>query len=569
MEHQLEIKDKTILLLGGWGLVGTAICHKLIEKRPKSIIIASLTKEQAESACSDLAKSAAGIKLIPEWGDIFVRTEFKDIPRSKLLEDHEHRLTLAADILERTTGTTFKNFFLYDMISRHRPHIVIDCINTATGVAYQDVYNVGLKVLESVRKKDVCKNPESLLDDVEKLLSTLYLPQLVRHIQVLYQAMKDVNTQSYMKVGTTGTGGMGLNIPYTHSEDKPSRVLLSKSCIGGAHSLLLLLMGRTPDAPFTKEIKPAAAIAWKSIQYGNILKGGKPIPLWDCQIENASKIGDKFNVSDKGACQSLDEDLQGVFIDTGENGTFSLGEFTAITTTEQMEYVTPEEIAQSVLWELQGGNSGNDIIGALDAAVLSPSYRAGAMRSIAIDKMKRLAKKHNDETIAFELLGPPRLTKLLYEALLLKRAASSIDEILKKTPKQLSDDILEIIRTDTVLRSKIISIGAPILLPDGKQLLRGPQVKVPHDPRRNSFPVTPEDLNGWCDNGWVDLRPSNMEKWQSRFKELIAQSDDIDANDTSSRFIRDTVFWQTDMPLDEGEVVGWIFIHEDKGRRIK
>lgn len=38
-------------------------------------------------------------------------------------------------------------------------------------------------------------------------------------------------------------------------------MLLSKSALAGAHSLLLFLMARTPGGPITKEIKPAAAIA--------------------------------------------------------------------------------------------------------------------------------------------------------------------------------------------------------------------------------------------------------------------------------------------------------------------
>lgn len=29
--------------------------------------------------------------------------------------------------------------------------------------------------------------------------------------------MSESGTRLYLKVGTTGTGGMGLNIPYTHS----------------------------------------------------------------------------------------------------------------------------------------------------------------------------------------------------------------------------------------------------------------------------------------------------------------------------------------------------------------
>ena len=112
---------------------------------------------------------------------------------------------------------------------------------------------------------------------VEDLLEALYMPRLIRHIQVLYRGMIDAGTRIYFKVGTSGTGGMGLNVPYTHSEEKPSRVLLSKSAVAGAHSMLLFLMARTPGAPITKEIKPAAAIAWKQIGHGPIQRGGEPI----------------------------------------------------------------------------------------------------------------------------------------------------------------------------------------------------------------------------------------------------------------------------------------------------
>ena len=109
--------------------------------------------------------------------------------------------------------------------------------------------------------------------------------------------MLKAKTKMYLKIGTTGTGGMGLNIPYTHSEEKPSRVLLSKSALAGAHSMMLFLMGRTPDGPIIKEIKPGAAIAWKSIEYDIIKKKGKAIPLFDCLPENAETLGSEFQIS--------------------------------------------------------------------------------------------------------------------------------------------------------------------------------------------------------------------------------------------------------------------------------
>ncbi|MDP8228575.1 MAG: hypothetical protein P9M15_03890, partial [Candidatus Electryoneaceae bacterium] len=133
----------------------------------------------------------------------------------------------------------------------------------------------------------------------------------------------------------------------------------------------------------------------------------------------------------------------------------------------------------------------------------------------------------------------------------------------------LSRKIEEIVTTDADLRRRIVSIGIPILLSDGRRLLRGKDVEVPKDPRTNIFKATPENINNWCDNGWVDLRVSNMGKWLDRLNELRAQAQGIGQDDTSSQHIRDWTFWHSDRPLDEGELVGWIFIHEDEGRRIK
>src|SRR6266550_7469795 len=52
----------------------------------------------------------------------------------------------------------------------------------------------------------------------------------------------------------------------------------------------LFLMARTPGGPITKEIKPAAAIAWKRLGYGEILRGGRPVPLYDVDPAQAETL---------------------------------------------------------------------------------------------------------------------------------------------------------------------------------------------------------------------------------------------------------------------------------------
>ncbi|MHB2152813.1 short-chain dehydrogenase [Calditrichota bacterium GD2] len=566
----MEVKGKKALILGGWGLVGLAVCKKMIEEKPSEMIILSLLKEQAEEAVQVLKKLDPTIKYVAEWGNIFVRDSLKDLNRHEILNNPQHRAVLMHDVLDDLNQEILEHSFLARIISRHKPDIIVDCVNSATALAYQDIFTSSIEVRKILENVKQCENQEESVSAIERLLITQYTPQLIRHIQILYESMKKARTKVYVKIGTSGTGGMGLNIPYTHSEEKPSRMLLSKSAIAGSHTLLLWLMARTPDAPITKEIKPTAAIAWKKIEYGEIRKGGKPVELYDCPPEKAIPLkGTLKREMPKGPWKPLNDTLKKVYIDTGENGIFSYEEFTAITSRGQMEFVTPEEIANVVLWEIKGGNTGHDIINALDNATMGPTYRAGYLRGSALQKMQRLQKEHQSDSVAFELLGPPKLSKLLYEAYLLKRCKFTMDEVLKHSPEFLSSCAEEIIKTDEKLRAEILSIGIPILMSDGKRLLRGPEMKIPAYRGSNELEVTPENIEKWSAEGWIDLRPANFKLWQERIKKIKEEIESIPIDDTSSQYDRDREYWSETDEIEPGKIVGWLFLQEEQGVRMK
>jgi hypothetical protein len=563
----MVITNKSVLVLGGWGLVGSAICRKLMEENPKQIILTSLKESEAKEACETMRREypkAPKKFFIPWWGNIFVRNEFKDLTREVILNDQAKRTKFLDDVIEELTPEVLERSALYQLITKYKPDIVIDCINSATAIAYQDIFQSSRDVVLALKN-----NSANLRDTVEKLLATQYTPQLIRHVQIFYRSMNIAKTTTYVKIGTSGTGGMGLNIPYTHSEEKPSRVLLSKSVVAGAHTMLLFLMGRTPDAPITKEIKPTGAIAWKKIAYGEIAKRGKPIDLYDCASDKGIELKGKFKIKMENIVKPTGQRLKSVFIDTGENGIFSRGEFEAIATPGQMEFVTPEEIAESVLYEIRGGNTGHDIINALDNATLSPTYRAGFMFQGAIEKMKKLEKEHNTNSVAFEMLGPPRLSKLLYEAHLLKKVYGTVNVVMKTSSKKMSSALTNYISNDVALRSQIISIGIPILLPNGKTLLRGNDVKIPAFRGINELDITPEAIDDWARNGWIDLRTINMEKWKYRLNEIKKEVELYTAGDTSSRNFRTTEYWSGFNDIDAGKIVGWVFTEEEKGKRMK
>lgn len=566
----MDIRNRKVLILGGYGMVGMAVIRKLAEENPAELIIGSMLEQEAMAAVEQIRQEAAEVRLTPVWGNIFVRDSLKDLTREEILNHPEHRARLIADVMGPLDKDIVEHSTLRQIIAHHRPHIIIDSVNSATGLAYQDIYHsyyMVNKELAAARDRDALT--EGLLSEVEKLMATLYTPQIIRHIQILYTSMIENKTRIYIKIGTSGTGGMGLNIPYTHSEEKPSRVLLSKSSLAGAHTMLLFLMGRTPDAPITKEIKPAAAIAWKAIGYGTIRKRGQPIEMVDCSPEEAMVLDGTFRFKNGGNWHSLDRQLESVYVDTGENGTFSLGEFECITSIGQMEFVTPEEIATNVILEIKGDNTGSDIINALDNAIMGPTYRAGSMRVQALTRMRSLAAKHGVDSVAFELLGPPRLSKLLHEADLLRQVRGSLRAIAEADTRELTSELEKRVAEHPEVRSNIISIGIPILMSDGRRLLRGPLVEIPSALGRSEAPATAKDINVWAGAGWVDLRPSNVEKWQSRAQAILAETTAIPLDNTSSRFDQDHEYWSVDEPLNVGKLAAWIFVHEDKGLRVK
>jgi hypothetical protein len=559
----MDLRDKSVLILGGFGLVGQAVGRRLLRETPRELVLLSLRQGEAEEAAAGIGAEARGTQVVPVWGDIFTLTDLKDRDRREVYADPAARRRLIHRLIEPLSDRAVSEYFLYDLVRTRRPDVIIDAVNTATGIAYQDVYRASRVAYQALIAGG------DLGESLESLLLTDYVPQLIRHVQVLYRAMVDAGTGAYLKIGTSGTGGMGLNIPYTHSEEKPSRVLLSKSALAGAHTLLLFLLARTPDAPFTKEIKPAAAIAWKRIGFGEILRRGRPVPLYDSDAPVELSSGTGFASLDPGCGRPLGRNLENVFIDTGENGIFSLEEFAAITTSEQMEFVTPEEIAEVAVQELYGGNTGHDVVNALDNAVMGPTYRAGLMRHWALEKLRELEVQRGAQSVAFENLGPPRLSKLLFEADLLRRTSQQMSRVREASPAQLSVACAARVREDATLRSEILSIGIPILMPDGR-LLRGPECKIPAaSTPGETFAISPERVEEWARDGWVDLREPNMARWRERFLSIEAEVQAIPPGESSSRFLRDRQFWSPDGAIQPGKVVGWVFATEEKGARMK
>jgi len=546
----MDIRDRTIVMLGGGGLVGHAVARKLLAFAPRRIVLVALYEDEVRRTAASLEPYRGGTAIEWEWGNIFLPVGAAKLDRRALLGDSASRRLLIDDLIGDLTPAVLERSFLYQLFDRWRPDIVVDCINTATAFAYQDVFHSARDLLAAAEQGEVSR------EQVEQHVLTLTMPQLIRHVQILSEAMRAFRPQAFVKVGTSGTGGMGLNIPYTHSEEKPSRTLLTKSAVAGAHSLLLFLLGRTPWAPATIEIKPTAAIAWREIGFGPIRRKGAHIRRYDCPepLALASACA-----PDASGWTDLGGPLESVYVDVGENGVFARDEFETITTMGSMEFITPEEIGDYVILELQGRPTGRDIVTALDSATAGPTYQAGVLRSVAIERLRALEAEHDVRPVAFEMLGPPRLTKNLFEAYICSRLCDTVQRLAESAADDLATRAAALLRDDAELRSLIVSVGLPVVV-TGDRVYRGATIIV--EPEHG-------DIEATIPRGWVDLRTPNLGTWVARAQRVARQDSERRCRPVGTGSDEDWFALRPGDTIEPARFATWIFKHEDEGERIK
>lgn len=550
------------LILGGAGLVGLQVCRQIVANlSPRRIVVASLLEAESVAACKRLEREYGdAVAFVPAWGNLFVPREMAKLSRAQVLSDVALRRKLL-NALYDDYDVAYADNHLVSLIRMHRPEVIVDCVNTATGFSYQDVFDGAAKVRAWIGKDGYDAKG---VDDLEAFLLSQSAPQLIRHVRFLHQATTEYSTRVYVKVGTTGTGGMGLNIPYTHSEDKPSKKLLAKNEAAFGHTGLLFLLARTPNAPIVKEVKPAAMIGYRAVQV-----------METKDKHDNSELYEAHEVACEGAL-NLREDPKGyekngklrvAVVDTGENGVFTRGEFAAITALGQMEYITPEEIATTVVLEIRGANTGNDAISAMDGAVMTPSYKAGLVRNVAIRDLDAAEKESGIPSVALGRLGPPELSKLLFEAELLRHAFGTIEAVAASADYAEMSKRCDAALAPSGTRRTAPSIGIPILLPDGKRLLRGPRINVPELEGHNDTVKLddPKKVDAWALKGWIDLRPANMKIWRARCRKMLEARATL--RDEGSAAASITSFMAVDFEI--GELVAWIFNNEMGGYRVK
>ena len=496
------MKGKTFLILGA-GNVGEACAALLSKHNPKKIILHALTEEDANRAKTN-------VLMLGDFNNIILEPSFGNILTTKGLLSN-----VSVDISDDMKRDLFRylyfplseeiisNSSLYELLLKTKPDYIIDCINTSTVVgSARDLYHTPQAYLSK-------KTPTNGI--IEDLLSSAIIPYLVRFVQILYKFLAANSEVEYIKVSTTGLGGMGMNIKYTHGDLNDTGLssgILGKIAAAGVMHQLLWNLAHTPGIN-VKVVVPASLIGWQGAHFGKFRSNGKLCK----RNKNINKINlienkDAFKVLEQRLPENCDY-LEIPFADSGENDAYSLAEMTAITAQGQMEAITREEVALAVV-NCIAGSSKYDLISAMDMASLTSTYAGAVQRNAILKKLKTLQHENKTIGIATNNLGPS-VTKHLFELYFILEAGEfDLKNIVTSSIEDIHNKIDNLVISKKEIIDQILSLGLPVLQ-EGNSLIYGDKLIYPKNITEETIEI--EKVDYWASIGWVDLRKNQIKYW--------------------------------------------------------
>ena len=113
----MDIRGKSVLILGGYGLVGQAVARRLVREQPRALILLSLRREEAEEAVATLRAEGVTLPLEAAWGDVFGFSDVKDRNRRELYAERAFRERLIGSLVDTLDESRAAEYYLHRLIT--------------------------------------------------------------------------------------------------------------------------------------------------------------------------------------------------------------------------------------------------------------------------------------------------------------------------------------------------------------------------------------------------------------------------------------------------------------------
>jgi hypothetical protein len=144
--------DRCFLVLGGAGLVGAQIVREIARHlEPERIIVASLFRGEVREFLHDTRREFPHVDFVGAWGDLFVREEFSMERRRRILQSRVNRDKLYDDLFG-PLDEAYEKSALVQLIQQYKPDVIVDSINTATAISYQDVESLSRQTYDLLQE---------------------------------------------------------------------------------------------------------------------------------------------------------------------------------------------------------------------------------------------------------------------------------------------------------------------------------------------------------------------------------------------------------------------------------
>ena len=157
----VDIQGNKVLVLGGPGLVGMAVCRQLLPLKPREIQIHSLREEESLGARDELAPEAGDATLSVSWGDIFGMTgnhprlaEIRAQGRSATDEELELGLNAVAAPIHGADGAVLATVCVSGPKFRLTPQRLPDVGRLAVDAAQQISRRLGFMATDDGTRSD-------------------------------------------------------------------------------------------------------------------------------------------------------------------------------------------------------------------------------------------------------------------------------------------------------------------------------------------------------------------------------------------------------------------------------
>ncbi len=390
--------------------------------------------------------------------------------------DHLLRIEAATlDILPRGLGFSTANddsfrrqSSLYVFLAEKRPKTLIIGAGLASIVAY-------VKALEQIQNL---------------ALSWILI--------TLKRAVDEFGIETVAILGTTGLGGQGTNLVWTHQSSQEMDVNLTSKVVAayGILGVLDRIRWDTDSVARWILLAPGSLLGYDGLDFGPVPylrvpeglpakvaeiigDSGRKIPLYQPAKIDLRALSDGLIPWSR---QRLNETfLEGAKILCGETWVLSPLQFACLSHAFQMGFNSDVYIARILLDELVGKTTGYNQIPIGAGKVVEPSAQGQNERNLALARLFELERKNGRRSPAvYPALGSPRAQKeiaqidLLYRYLTDTHGKATLQQIGICDPQVLAGELWAYLQKHPRLLAEITAV-IPVISPEG-HIYAGPHV---------------------------------------------------------------------------------------------